>query len=79
MPRLRDERSPYEGYTGLIMGRMNALHLTGQDLAVRMGISITTMYTYIKHPGNMRLETIRKLNRVLGIKAEEARERIPMW
>lgn len=79
MPRLRDDRSPYEGYTGLIMGRMKALHLSGQDLAVRMGVSITTMYTYINHPGRMRLETIRKLHRVLGITAEQARERIPMW
>lgn len=79
MPRLRDERSPYESYAGLIMARMKAMHFSGQDLAVRIGVSVTTMYTYIKHPGNMRLETIRRLNRVLGIRAEEARERIPMW
>lgn len=79
MPRLWDEISPFEGYTGLIMARMKAMNLSGKDLAALIGVSLTTMYTYINHPGRMRLETIRNLHRVLGIKADEDRERIPMW
>ena len=79
MPRLRDDRSPYEGYTGLILARMKALKLTIIELALRMDVSCTTMRTYIEQPGKMRLETMRKLHRILGIKAEDARREIPMW
>lgn len=79
MPRLINERSPYESYTGLILGRMRGQKMTIIDLASRMGVTANTMSRYIKSPGTMKLATIRRLHRILGIQAEEARERIPMW
>ena len=79
MPRLRQERSPYEGYTGMILGRMKGQGITIIDMAARLGVTPNTMSRYIKEPGGMRLDTIRKLHRILGIPAEEARDRIPMW
>lgn len=79
MPRLTNERSPYEGYTGLILGRMRGQKVTITDLAEKMGVTANTMSRYIRQPGTMKLATIRRLHRILGIQAEEARERIPMW
>ena len=79
MPRLRTERDPYEDYVGLILQRMRAEELDLTSLAERIGISRQTLRAYLRDPGSMRLDTVRKVHRVLGIRAEQARDRIPMW
>lgn len=52
---------------------MVALDYGTEELAARMGISPPTVRRYIREPGRMQMDTMRKLNRVLDIEAEQAR------
>lgn len=79
MPRLRKERSPYEGYVGLVMARRQADGRSWEELAAILHLSPTTLRSYIKNPEQMRLGTLRRLNRLLAIPAEDARAALPMW
>ena len=79
MPRLRKERSPDEGYVGLVMARRMADGRSWEELAAILHISPTTLRSYIKNPEQMRLGTLRRLNRLLAIQAEDARAALPMW
>lgn len=79
MPRLRKEKSPYEGYVGLVMARRQADGRSWEELAAALGMSPTTLRSYIKKPEQMRLGTLRRLNRLLAIPAEDARAALPMW
>ena len=79
MPRLRKERSPYEGYVGLVMARRMADGRSWEDLAAILHISPTTLRSYVRNPEQMQLGTLRRLNRLLAIPAEDARAALPMW
>lgn len=79
MPKLKSERSPFERYLGLVLARMRAEGLDMTGLAAKMGCTRQTVSNYLADPGLMRLDWMRKMHRVLGIRAEEARELLPMW
>ena len=70
---------PFEGYVGLVMARRMADGRSWEDLAAIMHMSPTTLRSYIKNPEQMRLGTLRRLNRLLAIPAEDARAALPMW
>lgn len=73
MPKIKKAYDPWERYRGAVLGRMVALDYGTEELAVRMGISPPTVRRYIREPGTMQMDTMRKLNRVLDIEAEQAR------
>lgn len=73
MPKLKKPADPCERYRGALLGRMVALDYGTEKLAERMGISPPTVRRYIREPGTMQMDTMRKLNRVLDISAEDAR------
>ena len=50
MPRLRKERSPYEGYVGLVMARRMADGRSWEELAAILHISPTTLRSYVRNP-----------------------------
>lgn len=62
--------------TGILawIGGMTVLDYGTEELAARMGISPPTVRRYIREPGTMQMDTMRKLNRVLDIEAEAARD-----
>ena len=74
MPKLKKAYDPWERYRGAVVGRMIALDIGFSDLAVQLGVSRPTAYRYVKDPGVMSLDTMRRLNRVLDITAEAARD-----
>lgn len=74
MPKIKKQYDPWERYRGAVLGRMVALDYGTEELAARMGISPPTCRRYIREPGTMQMDTMRKLNRVLDIEAEAARE-----
>ena len=50
-----------------------------KELAAILHLSPTTLRSYIKNPEQMRLGTLRRLNRLLAIPADDARSALPMW
>ena len=79
MPRLKTG-DPFSNWRGLIMGRMfDNGRMTVTELADRVGVSRPTMRKYLNNPGAAPLDTVRKIHRVLGVRAEDAREALPMW
>lgn len=74
MPKIKKAYDPWERYRGAVLGRMVALDYGTEELAARMGISPPTVRRYIREPGTMQMDTMRKLNRVLDISAEDARD-----
>lgn len=75
MPRTKLDkvRDPHERYRGLILGRMRTLGINNEELARKMNKSTPTIRSYIKDPGQMKLSTLARLNRILDIDAEAAR------
>ncbi len=78
MPKLKKQYDPYEGYRGAVLGRMIVLEYGTEDLAAKMGVSPPTARRYIREPGTMSMDTMRRLNRILDIEAEQARGLLPM-
>lgn len=77
MPKTKLSRpvvSCWEKYRGIIMSRMVEYDFSVQGLAIKMGISYPTMAKYLADPGSMTLDTMRRLNRILDIRAEAVRE-----
>lgn len=77
MPRTKLDRpavSCWERYRGVLMSRMVEYGLDISDMARRLNISPPTMRKYIRDPGTMTLDTMRRLNRILDIQADAARE-----
>jgi len=79
MPRLRVKADPYERYVGMILARMKLCGYTQEDLASRLDVTRNTVQRYLKTPGVMQMDTVRRLNRILGLKAEDVRQALPMW
>lgn len=79
MPRLKTNRSPYEGYIGLVLARRRADGMTLEDLASACGVSPQTLRRRLAEPETISLGLVRKINRALGILAEDARAALPMW
>jgi hypothetical protein len=50
-----------------------------EELAAILHMSPTTLRSYVRNPEQMRLGTLRRLNRLLAIPAEDARAALPMW
>ena len=73
MPKLKKGYDPWERYRGAVIGRMVMLDMGFSDLAVRLGVSRPTAYRYVREPGTMQLDMMRKVNRVLDIEAEDVR------
>lgn len=78
MPRLRRESDPWDRYRVLIIGTMDVLEIDTTELAARMGVSRQTMACKLARPESLRLGDMRKLHRVLGIKADDARAALPV-
>ena len=77
MPKTKFSRpqvGPWEKYRGVILSRMVEYGLDMAEMAARMGVSCPTFSKWISDPGTMSMDTMRKLNRVLDITAEAARE-----
>lgn len=76
MPRTKLDRvrDPYEKYRALILGRMAVLDYGFDELAARLGVSPPTARRYVREPGSMTMDSMRRMNRVLDITAEVARE-----
>ena len=74
MPKARKPYDPWERYRGAVVGRMLVMEIGLPELAASMGLSLPTVRKYVKDPGAMTLDQMRKLNRVLDITAETARE-----
>jgi len=79
MPRLKTKTDVWEDVRGLILQRMEACGYDRTELAARMDCSRQTVSNYLAYPGQMRLDWLRKLCRVLGIPAEKLRQRLPVW
>lgn len=71
--KLDKRRDPHEKYRALILGRMATNEMSIHEVARRLGRSVPTVRRYIKDPGKMTLDAIGKLNRILDIDAEAAR------
>lgn len=79
MPRTKLDRhavSCWERYLGVLMSRMVEYGEDSASMARRLNISPPTMRKYIRDPGTMTLDTMRRLNRILDIPADAAREAI---
>lgn len=79
MPRLRTEKDVYFRYRALVLGMAKANNMTKQELCGKIGVCPKTLNGYLSNPGKMPLDCMRKINRILGISAEEARAVLPMW
>lgn len=75
MPRTKLDRvrDPYEKYRSMILGRMAVLDYGYEELAARLGVSPPTARRYVREPGTMTMDSMRKMNRVLDVSAEDAR------
>lgn len=75
MPRTKLDRikDPHEKYRALILGRMAILDYGYEELAARLGVSPPTARRYVREPGTMSMDSMRKMNRVLDVSAEDAR------
>ena len=76
MPKTKLDRptvSVWEKYRGAILSRMVEYGLDIAALANKLGVTPPTMRAYLADPGQMRLDTMRKLNRALDLDAAEAR------
>ena len=76
MPKTKLDRptvSCWERYRGAILSRMVEYGLDIAGLARKLNVSPPTMRAYLANPGQMRMDTMRKLNRVLDLEAAEAR------
>lgn len=75
MPRTKLDRvrDPYEKYRAMILGRMAILDYGYEELAARLGVSPPTARRYVREPGSMTMDSMRKMNRVLDVSAEDAR------
>lgn len=78
MPKLKPAYDPYEKYRVLVNEKMATQHMTRADLAYKLGCHRTTLSTYLDNPEKLTLGLIRKINRHLGITAEDARAALPM-
>lgn len=77
MPKTKLSRpavSCWERYRSLVMSRMVEYGTNKEELAAKIGVSYPTMLKYLRDPGCMTLDVMRKLNRTLDIKAEAARD-----
>ena len=72
MPKLKKAFDPWERYRGAVVGRMLVMDMDFADLADRLGVSRPTAQRYVKDPGAMQLDMMRKVNRVLDIEAADA-------
>ena len=77
MPKTKLSRpavSVWERYRGTILSRMVEYGMDIAGLARAVNVTPPTMRAYLADPGQMRLDTMRKLNRALDIDAEAARQ-----
>lgn len=77
MPKTKLARptvSCWEKYRGAVLSRMVEYQIGITELAPKMMVSPPTMRKYLQNPGVMPLDTMRRLNRVLDISAEDARQ-----
>ena len=78
MPKLKRAFDPWDKYLMLVFGKMQILGYDRAELGRRMGCTYQTVSTKLKDPDKMSMAWVRKLNRVLGITADEARASLPM-
>lgn len=78
MPRIKNAHDPYERYKVLLAGTMQVRGIDNEDLARLMEVSRQTMAAKLDKPESMKLGFVRRLHRVLGIRAEDARAALPV-
>lgn len=79
MPRLRTEQDAFYKYRCLVLGTASANGISKCELGGKVGVCPKTLNSYLENPGKMPLDIMRRINRILGISAEDARAALPMW
>lgn len=95
MPRTEPiKRDPWERWKGMVLAAKERLSMTDEDIAARLvypatggrqsavptrGPTRQTVTKWRKNPDAMPLWAFARINRILEIEAQEARESVVVW
>lgn len=76
MPRIKLNRPPADPVKAIMLERKNAMSMTNEELAAKVGLSRNTMQKHFRevHTDDWPFGQVKRICRVLGIPIQELRD-----